>query len=161
MMKVSSWIATFLLLGLGGCATMSTREQARPRSTQALASAQRACQGIPLDQRREPLFGTQLKIAARQPLHTTVGRQRSLVPEGAAMSVVAKEGLTQPWLHRLVTCHAAQYASGEMPEAFERDPLALPDVEVHIAQSGGRFIVRLTSDEAAVAREIAKRVMRL
>jgi len=99
--------------------------------------------------RAEPI--QQLEIRARADQRTTT--------RGATLYVKAEEGMNAPYLHRVLSCHAASEKA-----AHPNDPLHPASGEVKtlaVRDAGGSFAVDVRADSARVGQEIWQRAQAL
>ena len=155
---VTSRISCFLLLaaltGLTACASPPTAAVPLP----CVAAARTLPRGYCADataQDRAAVLNRLPRPLTVEPLHheVTVGKlpARSVLL-GASIVLPAAESLSAAWLRRVLTCHQADVALGQI-QASPDDPFSEPSAWLSISAQpqGGTLIVRVAPSEEAQA----------
>lgn len=142
-----------LALAAGGCATAAS-----PGAKTQLAGAQ--CSTLSnADQHIAALYAPG-HVDRVEPVYRTQFFARSTVVRyvsGAKLYVPAQEGVTQAYLERVLTCHAASSAS-----QHENDPLRVANVrDVDVASQGQRFVIQIEGADRASGKTIFERAQAL
>jgi hypothetical protein len=149
-----------LALGLAACSPAP-----RPAPTVARASEISAaqlptvasCNGLTEEERRTPLFKTDL--AGVEPLtqEQRVGaRNRFDRPAGARLLLAARPDRNAQWLERVASCQAEMYQASGQSAADE--PLSVPGARVErVRELKGGYAVEIKADDWDAAREIRAR----
>lgn len=147
------------LAALGCAAAASTAPREANAAPSGGPTADASCAGLATEVRQTSLFAQSGSIAAVTPLvgkWQSANRKVSFTrPAGAAVVLRAQPAMTAPWLERVATCHAAQYASAA--DAPTWDPLVPPGARVRVVPVETGYSVEITSDDPEVAKEILRR----
>lgn len=148
----AAWVVT---VAAPGSMAMAAAESpsSNPEAQRAMEAA---CTGLPEAVRdRDPLAR---EVFQARLLSERTGKQRVRQILGSELQLMAKPGVTEAWLHRVLDCHAKQHAAmlGRAPGA-DVSPLAVPGVEVRVQSEGGTFAVRVLAEGNAKAREVHRR----
>lgn len=94
----------------------------------------------------------------REDIESVVELPGDAGPSGAAVRFRPVQGLTEESLRSLVDCHIARAASVgyKMPE-MDYCPLVVEGAHAKVVSSDKGLVVEITSSDAAVAKEIARR----
>ena len=135
-------------------------------AAQALVDAEaRACNGVAVADRDISPFSRKQDIEGASALYMEgIGSSENPAAKelvGAAVTFRAVPGLTGEWFQRIVDCHLARNASlGHPVDAMPDCPLVLKNVSAVVKSAGPGFVVEVSSDDPAVAREILGRAQR-
>jgi hypothetical protein len=129
-------------------------------ASQALRDAeQRACAGIPTQDRDISPFQHREDIESVEPINTPIGgKTGGFRANGVTVQIRAVPGMTAEWLQRVVDCHIARNASMgyAMPEMSDC-PLMLRNVSATVTSTGRGFAVAIRSDDVDTVHEIRRR----
>jgi hypothetical protein len=131
-------------------------------AAQALRDAENAsCAGLDEPDREASPFYHREDIASVSKVEKSVMKGRVQVAQLAGGKAVfrAVQGMTAEWLQRLVNCHTARAAAigYSMPE-MNYCPLVLKGISATVSSTGDGFAIEVTSEDAATAEEILKRM---
>jgi hypothetical protein len=131
-------------------------------AAQALRDSEAAsCTGLDDADRETSPFYHREDIASVSKVERPVMKGRVQVSQLAGGKAVfrAVQGMTAEWLQRLVNCHTARAAAlgHQMPE-MSYCPLVLKGVTATVSSTGDGFAIDVTSEDAATAEEILKRM---
>ncbi len=125
---------------------------------------ERACAGIPLDDKDVSPFEHSEDIAGVQPLTERTGSAKMPTNRttGAIVTFRAVPGLTAEWLQRLIDCHLARNASlgHDVPE-MPTCPLVPKGAQAKVASTGNGFAVTVRAEDPKNAAEILSRAQQL
>jgi hypothetical protein len=136
-------------LALGACAGTQ-----KPALSPRLASTD--CAGVSSDSVAQlyapgtikevtPLYRKRFVARAIQPIY----------PSGAMVSIPAQPGMTDAYLERALSCHAASHARTGTTDAA--DPLAVSGIDdVDVKSVGSRTQITITSTDSKAARQIVQ-----
>jgi hypothetical protein len=98
-------------------------------------------------ERVEPLYRQQFVARAIQPRYVA----------GAKLYVPAEQGWSQPYLERVLSCHAASQAT-----LHPNDPLRVDNIDsVDVATSGAHFVVTIAGADRTAGKQILQRARAL
>lgn len=148
-----------------GLAEEHRRRAVEHRAASAVlrAAEERACIGIPPDDRDMSPFERFEDIVSVEPLQVRTTMKEPLYRNaGAIVTFLAVPGMTPEWLQRLVDCHLARNAALghvvlEMPDC----PLVPRGVSAHASATENGFEVAISSEDADTAGQILARAQRL
>ena len=149
MIRSSSLIFWLASIALVGCAAHTST----PAPPQMLA--QRTCAGLSDAAQQTPLLDASQVVG----VHKLEYRDGNLVhwrPAGADVRILAKEGQTAPWLHRVARCQQARALAG-LDASGAGSPLAVAGAKISVRQADGTFAIRIEADGRAEGREIQQR----
>lgn len=153
MRKNSVFIGVCLALAVGGCgASSQTQASSQLAGVQcaSLADVDRQVAEIlaPANiDRVEPVYRTEFLARAIQ--------NRYVV--GADVHVPAQQGMSQGYVERVLTCHAAAHADGQ-----SNDPLTVANLrDVDVTPRGQRFVIRIEGSDRASGKAVYERARAL
>jgi hypothetical protein len=146
-------MAVGLALAIGGCSAA-----AQSRANPQIAGIQ--CEAIPdLDRQVAELY-TPGNVHRVEPTYRTQFVARAVQPRyvsGAKLYVPAQQGVSQGYLERVLSCHAASQA-GSHPN----DPLRVANVrDVDVEARGQRFVIQIEGADRRAGGEIYQRARAL
>jgi hypothetical protein len=100
-------------------------------------------------------------IASVSKVERSVMKGRVQVSQLAGGKAVfrAVQGMTAEWLQRVVNCHTARAAAlGHQVPEMSYCPLVLKGITATVSSTGDGFAIEVTSEDAATADEILKRM---
>ena len=126
-----------------------------------------ACAGIPASERDNSPLLANGAVTEAVPLWPRAFSNRSFPDRrlmGATVTLRAERGVTAEWLQRVVNCHIARNALGEVGSAAMRDcPLAVAGISASVRSTGVGFAVEISANEpgSGAAEEVLRRASRL
>lgn len=150
--------ASHRLVFLGGLALIAGAVSGCSASTQEPKNIAAGSRCSTLDEGATAMVYERGSITGAKPIQERVFKARAIQPEmtfGATMYVTAEEGMTAPYLHRVMSCHAASQNA-----VHSNDPLRPASGEItQIGVRGvhGAFAVDVRSDDPEVGKEIWQR----
>lgn len=153
MRRHSIVMAVGLALAIGGCGATT-----QSRANTQIAGVQ--CGAITdLDRQVAELYAPG-NVARVEPVYRTQFVARAVQPRfvsGAKLYVPAQQGMSQGYLERVLTCHAAA-RSAEHPN----DPLRVANLrDVDVESRGQRFVISIEGTDRASGSEIYQRARAL
>jgi hypothetical protein len=134
--------------------------QHRAASQALVAAEQRACAGVPEEDRDMSPFRHKEDISSVAKLEKTEQHGKVAQPhlKGATVTFRAVPGLTEQWLQRIVDCHLARNAAmGDHAHEMDYCPLALKGASASVRALPDGFAVDVSCDDPKVAEQILKR----
>jgi len=155
--KTTTIVALAGVLGLfaAGCATTHTPQTSASAPTDA-------CAGLDSAARTESVLNGSTVVDVSH-AHADVGKQLVRVPRGADLAIRVEPDTNPAYLERRANCEIAQNtALGEHSPTYSDDnPLAVDDVQVHVARRGATYVFELRSNSPSDARSIQERAAAL
>jgi hypothetical protein len=112
-----------------------------------------------LDQQVAQLYDTS-RVKHAEPIYTERFLARAIQPRelvGAELFVNAEPGVSQPYLERVLSCHAAQ-ASSNRPN----DPLSTENISnLAVRVQGGQFVIAVTGADRQASQQIWQKAQAL
>jgi hypothetical protein len=131
-------------------------------AAQALRDAETSsCAGLDEPDRDTSPFYHREDIASVSKVERSVMKGRVQVSQLAGGKAVfrAVQGMTAEWLQRVVNCHTARAAAlGHQVPEMSYCPLVLKGITATVSSTGDGFAIEVTSEDAATADEILKRM---
>jgi hypothetical protein len=128
----------------------------RPETT-TVAGVQ--CEGVDVGQQVAQLYAPG-NVERVEPLYRTEVLARAIQPRfvsGARLYVPAQQGMTQGYLERVLSCHAASSSS-----AHPNDPLHAANVrDVDVEARGQRFVIDIHGEGRSAGKDILERARSL
>lgn len=150
-------IATATALGAVACANSATP------SANTATGGQLACSQLPAEsaQLRDLVLTPGATNGATAVTETRViaRAHQPTVVVGAEVSLPAPQGVTQQYLERVLTCHAASGAAAHAADPFHPTAGAVKDVAIR--SHGGTFAIQIRGENPATGREILARAQAL
>jgi hypothetical protein len=149
--KAAFAIGLACALGACGAASQTTgTTQVASARCGALSDVERQVADLYADghvQRVEPLYRQQFVARAIQPRYVA----------GAKLYVPAEQGWSQPYLERVLSCHAASQAT-----LHPNDPLRVDNIaSIDVATAGAHFVVTVAGADRTAGKEIWQRARAL
>lgn len=146
-------MAVGLALAIGGCGVA-----AQTRANTQIAGAQ--CGAISdLDQQVAALYAPG-NVDRVEPMYRTQFVARAVQPRfvsGAKLYVPAQQGMSQGYLERVLSCHAASQSA-----SHPNDPLRVANVrDVDVQARGQRFVIQIEGADRKAGGEIYQRARAL
>ena len=149
--------STVIAAGLAGVVA-GCGAAAQSQATTQLSSSQ--CAGLTDSDRQVAALYEPGSIERVEPVRRQVFLARAIQPHytsGARLYVPAQEGMTGPYLERVLSCHAASSAN-----VHPNDPLRVANIEsVDVTTAGPRFVVTIEGADRAAGRAIWERAQAL
>lgn len=149
----STVVAAGVACMVAGCGAAS-QSQAKSQ----VASSQ--CAGLTDSDRQVAALYAPGSIERVEPLQRKVFLARAIQPQytaGARLYVPAQQGMSGPYLERVLSCHAASSA-----DVHPNDPLRVANIEsVDVTTAGPRFVVTIAGADRAAGRAIWERAQAL
>lgn len=150
-------IAAAIALGAVACANTATSQ------TNTASGGQLACSELPAEsaQLRNLVLTPGATNSAKPVTETRViaRAHQPTVVVGAEVSLPAPQGVTQQYLERVLTCHAASTAQAHAADPFH--PSVGQVTDVAIRSNGGTFAIQIRGENPATGREILARAQAL
>lgn len=145
-----------MAFGVAVFATACGAASQRPEST-TVAGVQ--CGGVDVEQQVAQLYAPG-NVERVEPLYRTEVLARAIQPRyvsGARMYVPAQQGMTQGYLERVLSCHAASSAS-----SHPNDPMHAAAVrDVDVEARGQRFVIDIHGEGRSAGKQIFERARAL